>query len=67
MHAGDNPFENIIRFFPNVKQLLDGVLARGGRILVHGNAGAMTALVHLLGIVQACFSSRKKRRNCLPS
>ena len=36
---GDNPFENIIRFFPNVKQLLDGVLARGGRILVHGNAG----------------------------
>lgn len=44
MHAGDNPFENIIRFFPNVKQLLDGVLARGGRILVHGNAGAMTAL-----------------------
>lgn len=41
--SGDNPFENIIRFFPNVKQLLDGVLARGGRILVHGNAGALIA------------------------
>ncbi|CAL1149406.1 unnamed protein product [Cladocopium goreaui] len=56
LECRDNPFENIIRFFPNVKQLLDGVLARGGRILVHGNAGMSRSAALVVAYVMEKFN-----------
>jgi len=51
----DSPFENIIRFFPNVKQLIDVVLGRGGRILVHGNAGMSRSAALVVAYVMQRF------------
>eukprot|EP00435_Cladocopium_sp_Y103_P067267 s207_g29.t1 len=56
LECRDNPFENIIRFFPDVKQLLDGVLARGGRILVHGNAGMSRSAALVVAYVMEKFN-----------
>ncbi|CAJ1341446.1 unnamed protein product [Effrenium voratum] len=56
LECRDSPFENIIRFFPSVKQLLDGVLARGGRILVHGNAGMSRSAALVVAYVMERFN-----------
>mmetsp|Transcript_72835 Transcript_72835/g.201958 ORF Transcript_72835/g.201958 Transcript_72835/m.201958 type:complete len:210 (-) Transcript_72835:160-789(-) len=55
LECRDNPFENIIRFFPAVKQLLDLVLGRGGRILVHGNAGMSRSAAFVVAYVMERF------------
>jgi len=52
----DSPFENIIRYFPSVKQLLDLVLGRGGRILVHGNAGMSRSAAFVVAYVMEKFN-----------
>merc|ERR1719464_1317255 len=52
----DSPFENVIRFFPAVKQLLDLVLGRGGRILVHGNAGMSRSPAFVVAYVMETFN-----------
>jgi serine/threonine/tyrosine-interacting protein len=52
----DNPFESIIRFFPLVKQLIDSVLARDGRILVHGNAGMSRSAALVIAYIMQTFS-----------
>merc|ERR1719235_2136968 len=56
LECRDNPFENIIRFFPAVKQLLDVVLGRGGRILVHGNTGMSRSAAFLVAYVMETFN-----------
>lgn len=56
LECRDNPFENIIRFFPAVKQLLDLVLGRGGRILVHGNAGMSRSAAFIVAYVMETFN-----------
>lgn len=56
LECRDNPFENIIRFFPAVKQLLDLVLGRGGRILVHGNAGMSRSAAFVVAYVMETFN-----------
>eukprot|EP00930_Biecheleria_cincta_P000233 TRINITY_DN10048_c0_g1_i4.p1 TRINITY_DN10048_c0_g1~~TRINITY_DN10048_c0_g1_i4.p1 ORF type:complete len:143 (+),score=18.48 TRINITY_DN10048_c0_g1_i4:22-450(+) len=56
LECRDNPFENIIRFFPHVKQLLDTVLGRGGRILVHGNAGMSRSAAFVVAYVMEKFN-----------
>mmetsp|Transcript_43138 Transcript_43138/g.93998 ORF Transcript_43138/g.93998 Transcript_43138/m.93998 type:complete len:207 (-) Transcript_43138:157-777(-) len=56
LECRDSPFENIIRFFPGVKQLLDLVLARGGRILVHGNAGMSRSAAFVVAYVMETFN-----------
>ncbi|CAK0865856.1 unnamed protein product [Prorocentrum cordatum] len=55
LECRDSPFENIIRFFPGVKQLFDGVLGRGGRILVHGNAGMSRSAAFVVAYVMQRF------------
>lgn len=56
LECRDNPFENIIRFFPAVKQLVDLVLGRGGRILVHGNAGMSRSAAFVVAYVMERFN-----------
>jgi len=56
LECRDNPFENVIRFFPSVKQLLDLVLGRGGRILVHGNAGMSRSAAFVVAYVMETFN-----------
>mmetsp|Transcript_29025 Transcript_29025/g.52870 ORF Transcript_29025/g.52870 Transcript_29025/m.52870 type:complete len:219 (-) Transcript_29025:175-831(-) len=56
LECRDHPFENIIQFFPAVKQLLDQVLARGGRILVHGNAGMSRSAAFVVAYVMETFN-----------
>lgn len=56
LECRDSPFENIIRYFPAVKQLLDVVLRRGGRILVHGNAGMSRSAAFVVAYVMETFN-----------
>jgi len=56
LECRDSPFENIIRFFPSVKQLLDGVLARGGRMLIHGNAGMSRSAAFVVAYIMETFN-----------
>merc|ERR1712032_349627 len=46
-----SPFENIIQYFQQVNQLLALVLKRGGRILVHGNAGMSRSAAFVVAYV----------------
>mmetsp|Transcript_5029 Transcript_5029/g.14257 ORF Transcript_5029/g.14257 Transcript_5029/m.14257 type:complete len:209 (+) Transcript_5029:105-731(+) len=56
LECRDSPFENVIRFFPSVKQLLDLVLGRGGRILVHDNAGMSCSAAFVVAYVMETFN-----------
>mmetsp|Transcript_66247 Transcript_66247/g.175501 ORF Transcript_66247/g.175501 Transcript_66247/m.175501 type:complete len:210 (-) Transcript_66247:191-820(-) len=56
LECRDSPFENIIRFFPTVKMLLDMVLGRGGRMLVHGNAGMSRSAAFVVAYVMESFN-----------
>lgn len=56
LQCRDSPFENIIQYFPAVKQLLDVVLGRGGRILVHGNAGMSRSAAFVVAYVMERFN-----------
>mmetsp|Transcript_134489 Transcript_134489/g.389186 ORF Transcript_134489/g.389186 Transcript_134489/m.389186 type:complete len:210 (+) Transcript_134489:72-701(+) len=56
LECRDSPFENIIRFFSSVKQLLDLVLGRGGRILVHDNAGMSCSAAFVVAYVMETFN-----------
>mmetsp|Transcript_25792 Transcript_25792/g.58756 ORF Transcript_25792/g.58756 Transcript_25792/m.58756 type:complete len:202 (+) Transcript_25792:103-708(+) len=56
LECRDSPFENIIRFFTAVKQYLDLVLGRGGRVLVHGNAGMSRSAAFVVAYVMETFN-----------
>mmetsp|Transcript_80970 Transcript_80970/g.188108 ORF Transcript_80970/g.188108 Transcript_80970/m.188108 type:complete len:209 (-) Transcript_80970:123-749(-) len=56
LECRDSPFENIIRFFAAVKRFLDGVLGRGGRVLVHGNAGMSRSAAFVVAYVMETFN-----------
>ncbi|XP_063738708.1 serine/threonine/tyrosine-interacting protein isoform X3 [Eleginops maclovinus] len=60
LDIADNPVENIIRCFPSVsyktKEFIDGCLATGGKVLVHGNAGISR---------RDAFSHVQERRFCI--
>ncbi|XP_028435190.1 serine/threonine/tyrosine-interacting protein isoform X2 [Perca flavescens] len=56
LDIADNPVENIIRFFPSTKEFIDGCLATGGKVLVHGNAGISR---------RDAFSHVQERRFCI--
>uniref|UniRef100_A0A671VG83 Serine/threonine/tyrosine interacting protein n=1 Tax=Sparus aurata TaxID=8175 RepID=A0A671VG83_SPAAU len=56
LDIADNPVENIIRFFPTTKEFIDGCLATGGKVLVHGNAGISR---------RDAFSHVQERRFCI--
>ncbi|XP_063738709.1 serine/threonine/tyrosine-interacting protein isoform X4 [Eleginops maclovinus] len=56
LDIADNPVENIIRCFPSTKEFIDGCLATGGKVLVHGNAGISR---------RDAFSHVQERRFCI--
>ncbi|XP_061621775.1 serine/threonine/tyrosine-interacting protein isoform X2 [Phyllopteryx taeniolatus] len=56
LDIADNPVENIIRFFPTTKEFIDGCLATGGKVLVHGNAGISR---------REAFNHIQERRFCI--
>uniref|UniRef100_A0A7S1LRF8 Protein-serine/threonine phosphatase n=1 Tax=Alexandrium catenella TaxID=2925 RepID=A0A7S1LRF8_ALECA len=56
LECRDSPFENIIRFFSAVKQFVDLVLGRGGRILVHGNAGMSRSAAFVVAYIMETFN-----------
>ncbi|XP_075906674.1 serine/threonine/tyrosine-interacting protein [Nelusetta ayraudi] len=73
LDIADNPVENIIRFFPTTKEFIDGCLASGGKVLVHGNAGisrsaalVIAYLMETFGIkYRDAFSHVQERRFCI--
>lgn len=56
LECRDSPFENIIRFFTTVKKFVDLVIGRGGRILVHGNAGMSRSAAFVVAYVMETFN-----------
>mmetsp|Transcript_138990 Transcript_138990/g.432391 ORF Transcript_138990/g.432391 Transcript_138990/m.432391 type:complete len:211 (+) Transcript_138990:111-743(+) len=56
LECRDSPFENIIRFFTAMKQFVDLVLGRGGRILVHGNAGMSRSAAFVVAYIMETFN-----------
>ncbi|XP_037103832.1 serine/threonine/tyrosine-interacting protein isoform X1 [Syngnathus acus] len=73
LDIADNPVENIIRFFPMTKEFIDGCLATGGKVLVHGNAGisrsaalVIAYLMETFGMkYRDAFSHIQERRFCI--
>merc|ERR1719506_2151581 len=52
---GSPPTKADVRFFPQVKLLIDSVLARNGRILVHGNAGMSRSAAFIIAYIMQTF------------
>uniref|UniRef100_A0A8C9YGE1 Serine/threonine/tyrosine interacting protein n=1 Tax=Sander lucioperca TaxID=283035 RepID=A0A8C9YGE1_SANLU len=69
LDIADNPVENIIRFFPSTKEFIDGCLATGGKVLVHGNAGISRSgcgcNLLLYSLYRDAFSHVQERRFCI--
>ncbi|XP_029569956.1 serine/threonine/tyrosine-interacting protein isoform X1 [Salmo trutta] len=73
LDIADNPVENIIRYFPMTKEFIDGCLASGGKVLVHGNAGisrsaalVIAYLMETFGVkYRDAFSHVQERRFCI--
>ncbi|XP_033961990.1 serine/threonine/tyrosine-interacting protein isoform X2 [Pseudochaenichthys georgianus] len=77
LDIADNPVENIIRCFPSVsyktKEFIDGCLATGGKVLLHGNAGisrsaalVIAYLMETFGMkYRDAFSHVQERRFCI--
>mmetsp|Transcript_42493 Transcript_42493/g.98481 ORF Transcript_42493/g.98481 Transcript_42493/m.98481 type:complete len:211 (-) Transcript_42493:236-868(-) len=56
LECRDSPFENVIRFFAGVKTFLDLVRGRGGRVLVHGNAGMSRSAAFVVAYIMETFN-----------
>ena len=56
LECRDSPFESIIVHFPTVKAMVDGILSRGGRILVHDNAGLSSSAAIVIAYVMDTHS-----------
>ncbi|KAF3832440.1 hypothetical protein F7725_026105 [Dissostichus mawsoni] len=73
LDIADNPVENIIRCFPSTKEFIDGCLATGGKVLLHGNAGisrsaalVIAYLMETFGMkYRDAFSHVQERRFCI--
>uniref|UniRef100_A0AAZ3PCB5 Serine/threonine/tyrosine-interacting protein n=1 Tax=Oncorhynchus tshawytscha TaxID=74940 RepID=A0AAZ3PCB5_ONCTS len=55
LDIADNPVENIIRYFPMTKEFIDGCLASGGKVLVHGNAGISRSAALVIAYLMETF------------
>ncbi|XP_061523754.1 serine/threonine/tyrosine-interacting protein isoform X2 [Phycodurus eques] len=73
LDIADNPVENIIRFFPTTKEFIDGCLATGGKVLVHGNAGISRSAALVIAYIMETFGMKyrdafnhiQERRFCI--
>lgn len=55
LDIADIATENIIRFFPKVRQFIDEALARNAKVLVHGNNGISRSATLVLAYVMEKF------------
>lgn len=55
LDIADNVTENIIRFFPKVRQFIDEALANNRKVLVHGNNGNSRSATLVLAYIMEKF------------
>ncbi|CAH1106318.1 unnamed protein product [Psylliodes chrysocephalus] len=55
LNIADNVTENIIRFFPKVRQFIDDALSNNCKVLVHGNEGNSRSATLVLAYVMEKF------------
>lgn len=55
LDIADNATENIIRFFPRVRQFIDEALAKNAKVLIHGNNGISRSATLVLAYVMEKF------------
>ncbi|XP_044253844.1 serine/threonine/tyrosine-interacting protein-like [Tribolium madens] len=73
LNIADTATENIIRFFPTVRQFIDEAFQRNGKVLVHGNNGISRSATLVLAYIMEKYglSSKeaiecvKQRRGCI--
>lgn len=51
LNIADTTTENIIRFFPTVKQFIDEAFQKNGKVLVHGNNGISRSATLVLAYI----------------
>ncbi|KAB0799395.1 hypothetical protein PPYR_07275 [Photinus pyralis] len=69
----DMATENIIRFFPKVKQFVDDALSKNAKVLIHGNTGTSRSATLVLAYIMEklgltcrdAFMLVKERRACI--
>ncbi|KAJ8984498.1 hypothetical protein NQ317_014588 [Molorchus minor] len=73
LDIADNATENIIRFFPKVRQFIDEALSNNCKVLVHGNNGNSRSATLILAYIMEKFglsysdALRKKRASINPN
>lgn len=55
LDIADNVTENIIRFFPRVRQFIDEALSNNRKVLVHGNNGNSRSATLVLAYIMEKF------------
>lgn len=55
LNIADNATENIIRFFPKVRQFIDEALSNNCKVLVHGNNGNSRSATLVLAYIMEKF------------
>ncbi|KAK4886712.1 hypothetical protein RN001_002983 [Aquatica leii] len=73
LDIADMATENIIRFFPKVKQFVDDALSKNAKVLIHGNMGVsrsatlvLAYIMEKLGITCSdAYTLVKGRRSCI--
>lgn len=55
LDIADNVTENIIRFFPKVRQFIDEALSNNRKVLVHGNTGNSRSATLVLAYIMEKF------------
>jgi len=51
----DSPSDNIITFFPQIKQYIDEALQAGGKVLMHGNAGISRSATFMIAYLMETY------------
>lgn len=51
LDVADLPTDNIIRHFPKVKAFIDDCLYKGGKVLIHGNAGISRSAALMIAFI----------------
>ncbi|EDO33587.1 predicted protein [Nematostella vectensis] len=55
LDVADTTTENIIRYFPQVKAFVDDCVSKGGKVLVHGNAGISRSAALMIAYIMETY------------